>query len=281
MYRAETEHEPAPSMMHADDKDAVDLFDRNAKWWHDVYAEDSLDGAIYRRRELLALQWLEGVLGNAAALDAGCGAARVAWQLAHAAWPVIAFDPSENMLAMAKAASPLHASAPRFVRANADAIPLASSSCSPVVALGLLPWLSAPEHVLRELRRVTREGGYVLLTSDNRWRLAELVSMDSLLPSGLRHRVRALAQRFGWRVTGVYGRRYSQKQVRTMLLRVGLVPVRETTLGFGPVKVLGFRVLPDAVGRRLDSLFQRLADQQRFGLHRLGNHHVVLAEVVA
>src|SRR6185437_14794813 len=40
-----------------------------------------------------------------------------------------------------------------------------------VLALGVTPWLDALAEPLREVRRVLRPGGHLIVSADNRWRL--------------------------------------------------------------------------------------------------------------
>lgn len=55
--------------------------------------------------------------------------------------------------------------------ADVHELPFDEATFDLVVALGVIPWLHSPYDAINEMARVTRVGGYVILTSDNRKRL--------------------------------------------------------------------------------------------------------------
>ena len=100
-------------------------------------------------------------------LDLGCGTGRYSGALStRFASPVVAIDPSEKMLAeAAKKMAPKV----RYVRAMAEALPLADGVIDMVFMSMVFHHFSSSQQAVRECRRVLRPGGVVCLragTSD-------------------------------------------------------------------------------------------------------------------
>src|SRR5581483_5782233 len=144
---------------------------------------------------------------------------------------------------------------------DVHALPCADATYDVVVALGVLPWLAAPERALREIARVTRPGGAIILTTDNSTALVHL--LDPRLHPALRplkRRVRPLLKRRGLRPTPSLAY-YPRRIVDAMLVRAGLRKLRGRTVGFGPFTFWGHGVAPTRLGIALHDRLQRLADR--------------------
>jgi ubiquinone/menaquinone biosynthesis C-methylase UbiE len=94
-------------------------------------------------------------------LDLGCGTGRYSGALSNRfASPVVAIDPSERMLA--EAAKKLAPNV-RYVRAMAEALPLADGVFDMVFMSMVFHHFSNSQQAVRECRRVLRPGGVVCL----------------------------------------------------------------------------------------------------------------------
>jgi SAM-dependent methyltransferase len=146
-----------------------------------------------------------GIAAGGTAVDVGCGTGRALGPLRHAVGPsgtVIAIDVTAEMLSQARPTA-LEASA-ALVLADARRLPLPGASADAVFAAGLISHLPDPEAGFRELARVTRPGGLlVLFHPSGRAALAarhgRTLSPDEPLAEGpLRHATQAT----GWHLTG-------------------------------------------------------------------------------
>lgn len=148
-------------------------------------------------------------------------------------------------------------------------------------ALGVLPWLHSPAQAIGEMTRVTRPGGYVLITSDNRERLTHLVDpIFSPALAGVRRAVGKWLRRrrlIPARPDVTTEHRYSPVDVDRMLAQAGLDVVHRATVGFGEFTLFGRRLMSPSRGRMVNDWLQHLADRAAWPLAGHGNHDLVLA----
>jgi SAM-dependent methyltransferase len=142
-----------------------------------------------------------GLAPGAVVVDVGCGTGRALPVLRDAVGPtgvVVGLDLTPQMLAVAHDLG--RAAAATLVVADASQLPLADSSVDAVFAAGLLMHLPDPVDGMRELARVTRTGGrLVLFHPSGRAALAarhgRVVRPDEPLSEGP---LRSAAERTGW-----------------------------------------------------------------------------------
>jgi 2-polyprenyl-3-methyl-5-hydroxy-6-metoxy-1,4-benzoquinol methylase len=145
-----------------------------------------------------------GIRHGGVVVDVGCGTGRALPALRMAVGPsgaVIALDITPEMLGVARPAATLAAAA--LVLADARALPFPADSLDAIFAAGLVNHLPDTEVGLRELARVTRPGGLlVLFHPSGRAALAarhgHALSPDEPLAEGPLRRSTAVA---GWAVT--------------------------------------------------------------------------------
>lgn len=135
--------------------DSLAYFGRVVEEWDAVRSE--LFGDAFTRAGLLALLPREWVVA-----DFGCGTGAVTECLAPHVREVVAIDASAPMLAAARTRLK-NADNVRFVEASATETPLEDGCVDVAVCMLLLHHLEKPVTVLREARRVVRQGGLVLI----------------------------------------------------------------------------------------------------------------------
>lgn len=136
---------------------AETYFARHAAEWDTLRGLHSPDGPVEA-----ALAKALGKQGLGALLDVGTGTGRMAELFAPASNHVTAFDKSPEMLRIARARlQNLPADAVTLVQGDFTALPFADDSFDTVLFHQVLHYALAPEAVLGEAARVTRQGGTV------------------------------------------------------------------------------------------------------------------------
>ena len=263
----------------------VDAFFQDcSSYWRDVYQANTLSAFIYRERRSAVLSMVDKLrlpVGSRV-LEAGCGAGPITVPLARRGFRVMAVDTVAGMLELTRHAVVEAGLSPNVELSSADICQLGfpSGHFALVMAVGVFPWLDSPEKAMLEMLRVTRPGGYIIMTATNSWALHQV--LDPLCFPGLRP--------MRWQITGVLERfniwspsrprqyRYSIKQINALISRVGLRKLEAKTLGFGPFTMFKRKLLSDPVGVKVQQKFQSLADRQFPVIRSTGAVYVVLAQ---
>ena len=133
-----------------------DLWERHAGWWQD----QCTDGADPEYAELIVPLAAELLAGYDRVLDVGAGEgqlSRLADELGASL--VVGVDPTKAQLS--KAAQ--RAGGPAYVRASAEALPLASGAFDAAVACLVFEHIEAMDTAVAEAARMLRDGGRFLL----------------------------------------------------------------------------------------------------------------------
>jgi len=128
---------------------------------------DSELGYRVWRDERRALERAMGEVAGRRVLDVGAGEGRFARELALRGAQVVALDRSKAMLRAGEQAG--EGPRPELVQGDALALPFADGSFDVVVAVTVLCFIERAVVAVREIARVTRPGGRVVLSELGRW----------------------------------------------------------------------------------------------------------------
>jgi SAM-dependent methyltransferase len=263
----------------------VTAFDAASDYWESIYEGSTVEAVVFQTRRAVVERWIAELPlePGARVLEVGPGAGHTTVALARRGLEVDAVDVSEAMLERVRQraeAAGVRARV-RTRRGAAEAVAAPDGAYALVLAVGVLPWVDEPERAVRELARVLEVDGWIVLTSDNRARLAYV--LDPFVNPWL-ERPRSLARSGRDLVRGrrtsrrdVLWRMYSRGFVDRLLSSQRLVKVRAVTVGFGPFTLAGRHVVPRQLGIRLERALQRLADRGVPLVRATGSHYVVLA----
>lgn len=257
------------------------LFSEGSSYWDSVYGDGGVKGAVYSVRQSRVVRWVVELAGpGASVIEIGAGAGHLAVDLAERGFDVLAVDSSDGMLDRARK-NAAHAGLDdrvRTLQADAMDIPIADASFDVVVAVGLLPWVEDPGRALHEMARLVRPGGYVVLTTDNRYGLSRL--LDPGWHANARAAIRRVRKRLGqsphsWNPGPAS---YSWARTNSLLAAQGLSVVGRAGVGFGPFTILFKQVLPDSISLALEHILQGLCDRSLSPLWRVSLFHIVAAQ---
>lgn len=127
-------------------------------------------GRLVWADEFQAMVTLLNPLAGHRILDAGCGDGRLAATLAREAERVIGVDANRDMLRAARHRRD-HGAQVDLVGADLAALPFPNDSLDAVTAVTVFCFVAEPVAALRELARVVRPGGRVVVGELSRWSL--------------------------------------------------------------------------------------------------------------
>jgi SAM-dependent methyltransferase len=163
---------------------------------------------------------------------------------------------------------------------DAHQLPYADESFHAVIAMGVTPFLHSLPVAMREMTRVVKANGYVLVNADNRWRLNYILDPRlSPLLAAPRRAVKMLLQPLGYRGgrAGVLIHRYSRREFDSIIVQSGLQIRLSSMLGFGPFTFFG-KELPNRIGLKLHRFLQECADQNVPIARSTASQYIVLAQ---
>jgi 2-polyprenyl-3-methyl-5-hydroxy-6-metoxy-1,4-benzoquinol methylase len=238
-----------------------EYFESRASDWQNVYRRHDVQSVIYQERRAMVCSILDELplTPGSEVLEIGCGAGLTAVDLALRGFSVKATDLVSDMLVrtrrLAEEAGVAHLVDTR--QCDTSHLPYADRSFGLVMAIGVLPWLSSLREPLREMIRVVKPGGYLIVTSDNRYRMTYILHPFAWARlAGIKIPDRF---RFWKRPDGPSAAMYSVREFDARLTTLGVEKVFGATLGFGPFWSLD-RLLPESCEVMLHRGLQRLAD---------------------
>lgn len=262
-------------------------FQSQASFWKDIYTTGDVVARIYQHRHETALAWIDGLAlsPGSRVLEVGCGAGFMSIELARRGLRVDAIDSTEVMLEQARQHAEASGVTLSLNIGDATALSFDENSFDLIVALGVIPWLEHPELALQEMARVTKPGGHVVFSADNRVRLNALLDplLNPLL-APLKRGVKLVLDRARLRRLSskdIGATLHSRRFINDAVKRGGLRVSKSKTLGFGPFTLFRRTIIPESPGTRLHARLQSLADRNVFIFRATGAHYLVLAEKVA
>jgi len=158
--------------------------------------------------------------------------------------------------------------------ADVHTLPFGVEHFDLVVAVGVLPWLHSPAAAIREMARVLRGDGQLVLTADNGARLSSFTDPREMLArSPLRRLYHMVRNRRGVAMS----RLDFPRRIDRLVLEGGMRTVERRTVGFGPLSFLARPIFSDRRGIEINDRLQRLADRKVPLLRWTGWHYVLRA----
>jgi len=222
--------------------------------WRDMYDLDTrrLDAVNFRRRRDFAVEQVLRLLPpGGVVLDVGCGSAPVLAELRRHGVHCIGLEYAPDMLKHAvERLESAGVDATGLYRGDCVRLPFVDGAFDIVVCLGVISYVEHIPDVLAEIRRVLKPGGRTLISYRNRfnpilWDPAGLVKLAvGRLPPAPRK----------------IGRAIDHREFQAEMQSAGFELEGHTGIGFGPIRMRGRPILPEAASIRLSDLLGRLAE---------------------
>jgi 2-polyprenyl-3-methyl-5-hydroxy-6-metoxy-1,4-benzoquinol methylase len=263
-------------------------FQSSSDYWKRIYETRALMPLIYQTRQAAVLDWITELRmpASSSILEIGCGAGVLTSELARAGYCVEAVDAAPAMVELTRQNAAKNNLAGRVRTSLADVhdLSFANGKFDLVVAIGVIPWLHDEARGLREMQRVLKPAGRLIVTADNELRLIRLLDPASS-PASLPFRC---ALKSFLRVAGLYNpsrdlcvKMHTPSEIRRLFEQSGLQQVKSRCVGFGPFKFFGRVIVPERIGIALHTGLQSLADRGFPPFHLTGSHYLAIAQKLA
>jgi len=230
-----------------------------ADQWDRMYRDDTqrLDEYNFRlRRDFTVRQVLAAARPGARVLDLGCGAGPVITELRGAGLECVGADYSGDMLEFARQRLQSRSLDPAgLVRCDGRSTPFPDASFDVVVCLGVISYVEDYEAVLREIRRLLRPGGTVIISFRNR--------LNLLLSDPVAIAKHLLREALGRREQAAFkiGRFLDFRIVRARIEALGLKFVALQGIGFGPFCFAGRALFSERTSIRISRALTRVCSR--------------------
>jgi ubiquinone/menaquinone biosynthesis C-methylase UbiE len=251
-------------------------------YWEEIYADHTVYGRIYQERARRAIAYVDrlGLSTGTPVLEIGCGPGMMTTALARTGVTVWAIDSLPEMVERTNAITE-HAGLRSRAFAQlgrVDKVPFPDAAFELVVLIGVSEWLESLTQPLREIFRVLKPGGHLIISADNNWPLHEI--LDPLLNPALKPLKRGIGRLL--RSLKLRTRRprfhaYSLNDFDSELARGGFEKIVGHTLGFGPFTFCRRGLLNEPIGWNVHLRLQALADEGVPLLRSAGLVYLVLA----
>jgi ubiquinone/menaquinone biosynthesis C-methylase UbiE len=252
-------------------------------YWEQIYADRTVYGRIYqeRARRVIACAERIGLSSGASVLEIGCGPGVITTALARMGLAVWAIDSLPEMTERTNAMALQAGVGSRVFTqlGHVDKVPFAESTFDLAVLIGVSEWLLSLTRPLREIFRVLKPGGRLIISADNNWPLHQIldpVFNPALKP--LKRRIGRLLQAAGWRMRRPRFHAYSLADFDDELENAGFDKIAGQTFGFGPFTFCNRRLLNEHAGWKLHLRLQEFADTGVPLLRSAGLVYLVLAQ---
>ncbi len=229
-----------------------------ASKWHDMYAAETerLDEDNFRLRRDAAVAMVQRLApASARVIDLGCGAGPVVSALRQRGVDVIGIDYADDMLDNARIRlRAMGLDDGRLYQGDCRKTAYPDASFDVVVCLGVISYIEDYTDVLREIHRLLRPGGTMILSYRNVFNPIvsdPVVLMKHLARKFLRRRDLAATEKFE------IGRFLDFRTVSASIERTGFEFVEFAGIGFGPFAIAGRRLLSERQSIRLSRWLSR------------------------
>ena len=260
-------------------------FQSQSSYWKEIYTSNGVYAEIHRNRYMRVLEWVDSLAlaPGSKVLEIGCGAGYMAIALTQCGFQVRAIDSAEAMVGLASQHAVEAGVADQLSVGIGDVHALAfeDGSFDLVLAIGVIPWIERAEPAIQEMARVTKPGGHVILTADNRARLTnylDLWQLPALRP--LKRRLKILLEQAKLRYRSpddIDAALHKCRFIDEALAHFELLKVRSMTLGFGPFSLFRHSILPEKHSIALHYRLQSLAEHNVPVFRSTGAQYLVLA----
>ncbi len=267
-------------------------FSRRSEYWDSLYSEPEGPHAFtkyeLKRRQELVFDLIGNRCDGAAntALDLGCGPGQYMVHLSQLGFDCCGADISEEMLQVAREKLPASPFV-KWIHSDCRDVPVEDQCFDLVLCVGVLEYLADDRSALKEIRRLIKPGGGVILTFPNLYKLRNLLNPYYYLVRLWTYLFARKSSQTSPDVTEQLDhgksteRRYSLPHVRKLAAGAGFHVMDVQSCCFGPFSLWKQEMLPLSRTIKFSTALEALQRHRGFGFLRVfANRWVVLLQPV-
>lgn len=261
-------------------KSIITFFDEKIPWWTEIYREDLPKGffsfEMRQRLKFVASLLNEQIrrMDNPSVLECGCGPGDILELIDNQHCKLTGIDLNKRYIEMASERVPKA----KLIEGNVEQLPFPGESFDIVFAVGVLMYLKDDREAVKEMARVAKKGGYVLISVPNYWMLHLLLDPYYIL--------RPLKKLFGKTKQSSdddFGesniRRYSLSQLKSLFHGFNMQEIRSISTSFGPLRFWRKELLPVSASIHISEFMRKLSKYKLFsGLKHVGNQFIIVMQ---
>jgi len=258
----------------------ISFFNKEIPWWTEIYREDLPKGFFsfeMRQRlkfvtELLIAQIQK--MNNPEVLECGCGPGDILTLLATLRCRLTGLDINRRYLDLTAEKVPGAA----LIEGSVEQLPFPDASFDIVFAVGVLMYLKDDRLAAKEISRVTKDGGFILISVPNYQMLHLLLDPYYIF----RFFKRSVSKNKNQSDDGLGAdkiRRYSLPKLKNLFQKYNLHEVRSMVTSFGPWRFWRKEILPVTASIRISEIMRKLSERKICsGLKYVGNQLIVILQ---
>jgi len=214
-----------------------------------------------------ALSWLDisNLSKGAKILDVGCGAGRMAKEVASRGYEVFGMDYSYNMVKKANTICSIGTKSDiDFLQGDIESLPFKDSVLDMVLCLGVITYLKSEEKALQEISRILKPNGILILSILNKVSLAKCLDVSVVVSRRLRRIVgdRILFWKKKRETKENYSgiKSYFIPSLRNSLEIAGFTELDCAAVRYGPLTFFGRNIFPERVNISITTFLEKLSD---------------------
>lgn len=193
---------------------------------------------------------------SAKILDLGCGAGPLIASLAERGIPAVGVDYSFDMVKLASTeVGEVSSNSVNLLQANCEQLPFEDNYFDCVICLGLISFLEEIEPTIKEVQRILKPGGLMVISFRNTFR--EIAADPYQL---LRFSIRKLAGKSNKSEASDMdiGKYFNPLDIEQTLQKIKFPIQKHRGIGFGPIKLYYRTLLPVSVSLKISRLMDNL-----------------------
>jgi ubiquinone/menaquinone biosynthesis C-methylase UbiE len=253
------------------------VFTDSSIFWKETYQGKDAHGLNVRQRQIAALSYVDelSLPKTARILEIGCGAGFMSVALAQRGFTVEAVDHAPVMIELTKR-NAQQAGMSNKIRASIEDVhqlKFEDESFDLIVSLGVLQWLHNLRKALKEIVRVLKPGGYIVLNIPRSHAFFNPLSVPAFEIILEKAKRKVLRSALHYKRDVVLPHTYMPKEFNQYLSAENLTIIKSTTVGFGVIKILNREVFS-----KIQQRLQHFSGSSNPILRAVGSQYVVLAK---